>query len=146
MVSLSSAYHPQSNGQTEQLNLELGTCLCSLVSQTPLPGASTSSGLNMHTIRSPLCLLVSPISSMSMATTHPSFLLWRVTPSAKSGRWQVAVVGGRFLPSFLRSPDRLHCVMLCSHLKQRELFVRVDYMQSMHGRKWLQQVINVAAG
>ncbi|KAK5913399.1 hypothetical protein CgunFtcFv8_007934 [Champsocephalus gunnari] len=34
-VSLSSGYHPQSNGQTERLNQELETCLRCLVSQNP---------------------------------------------------------------------------------------------------------------
>jgi len=34
-VSLSSGYHPQSNGQTQRLNQELETCLRCLVSQNP---------------------------------------------------------------------------------------------------------------
>uniref|UniRef100_A0A8P4GTJ9 Gypsy retrotransposon integrase-like protein 1 n=1 Tax=Dicentrarchus labrax TaxID=13489 RepID=A0A8P4GTJ9_DICLA len=34
-VSLSSGYHPESNGQTERLNQELETCLRCLVSQNP---------------------------------------------------------------------------------------------------------------
>lgn len=34
-VGLTSGYHPQSNGQTEQLNQELETCLRCLVSQNP---------------------------------------------------------------------------------------------------------------
>lgn len=34
-VSLTSGYHPESNGQTERLNQELETCLRCLVSQNP---------------------------------------------------------------------------------------------------------------
>lgn len=34
-VSLSSGYHPQSNGQTEWMNQELESCLCCLCSHNP---------------------------------------------------------------------------------------------------------------
>lgn len=71
-VSLSSGYHPQSNGQ------ELETRLRCLVAQNP--GASISFGWSMHTTHCPAHPLLSPLFSAPMGTSLLCSPLWRKSP------------------------------------------------------------------
>ncbi|KAI3359842.1 hypothetical protein L3Q82_014193, partial [Scortum barcoo] len=52
-VSLSSGYHPESNGQTERMNQELETCLRCLVAQNQMLLSDHSPGWSTHIMHSP---------------------------------------------------------------------------------------------
>lgn len=70
-VSMSSGYHPQSNGQTERLNQGLETCLRCLVSQNQDGGVTTSPGWNTPTTPFLRLPQVCHPSSAPMGTSPP---------------------------------------------------------------------------
>lgn len=74
-VSLTSGYHPQSNGQTERLNQELETGLRCLVSQNPAMWSKHLILVEYAHLPCSVLPLVSPLPSVVMS--HHYFQSWR---------------------------------------------------------------------
>ncbi len=69
-VSLSSGYHPQSNGQIERKIQEIGATSVPSATATRTPGTDSSPGPSLHRTLSISPLRISPHSSAYSATSH----------------------------------------------------------------------------
>lgn len=89
-ASLSSGFHPQSNGQTERVNQELEAILRSLVAENPLSWSSPLPWAKYHTTPFSHPLLGFHHSNASLGTSHPCFqtrraMLLCLQPCTSSG-------------------------------------------------------------
>ena len=104
-VSLSSGFHPQTNGQTERYNQEMETTLRCITSQNTSSWSGSSSGWSMPTTLSRWHRLACHLSSASMATNLRCFLTSRGrSPFHQRKPWSAVVTS----PG--REPGRLSCV------------------------------------
>ena len=106
-VSLSSGFHPQTNGQAERMNQEMETALRCLASRNPSSWSKHLLWWSMPTTPFPVRPLASLPSSAPRGSSHPSFPSKNVRPGFLQSRRLFGgadTPGGRLVRFFSAPP------------------------------------------